>query len=178
MVSQQIFHSHEAVHATRAPCQPHPRSAGSSFHSFSTEKAFGCVCVLAEQGQCIGSHSRAPGLSWPMTYMWSLQKKCLKEICSSHVQQARLAQSAERKALNLVVVGSSPTVGVFCVASASPCRIQTELWLQLAMFAQSAFILQHIIEEQGLQAKIRFMVVCCLVLQQEGANFGYLRIRM
>ena len=26
---------------------------------------------------------------------------------------ARLAQSAERKALNLVVVGSSPTVGVF-----------------------------------------------------------------
>ena len=27
--------------------------------------------------------------------------------------QARLAQSAERKALNLVVVGSSPTVGVF-----------------------------------------------------------------
>ena len=28
---------------------------------------------------------------------------------------ARLAQSAERKALNLVVVGSSPTVGVFCV---------------------------------------------------------------
>ena len=28
-------------------------------------------------------------------------------------RQARLAQSAERKALNLVVVGSSPTVGVF-----------------------------------------------------------------
>ena len=27
---------------------------------------------------------------------------------------ARLAQSAERKALNLVVVGSSPTVGVSC----------------------------------------------------------------
>ena len=32
----------------------------------------------------------------------------------SHARsQARLAQSAERKALNLVVVGSSPTVGVF-----------------------------------------------------------------
>ena len=29
--------------------------------------------------------------------------------------QARLAQSVERKALNLVVVGSSPTVGVFLV---------------------------------------------------------------
>ena len=28
-------------------------------------------------------------------------------------QLARLAQSVERKALNLVVVGSSPTVGVF-----------------------------------------------------------------
>jgi hypothetical protein len=27
---------------------------------------------------------------------------------------ARLAQSVERKALNLVVVGSSPTVGTFC----------------------------------------------------------------
>ena len=30
---------------------------------------------------------------------------------------ARLAQSAERKALNLVVVGSSPTVGVFIFGS-------------------------------------------------------------
>ena len=30
-----------------------------------------------------------------------------------HVDMARLAQSAERRALNLVVVGSSPTVGVF-----------------------------------------------------------------
>ena len=28
---------------------------------------------------------------------------------------ARLAQSVERKALNLVVVGSSPTVGVFVI---------------------------------------------------------------
>ena len=30
----------------------------------------------------------------------------------SQIPGARLAQSAERKALNLVVVGSSPTVGV------------------------------------------------------------------
>ena len=29
-----------------------------------------------------------------------------------HLPAARLAQSAERKALNLVAVGSSPTVGV------------------------------------------------------------------
>ena len=31
------------------------------------------------------------------------------------VTKARLAQLVERKALNLVVVGSSPTVGVFCL---------------------------------------------------------------
>ena len=36
-----------------------------------------------------------------------------------NLQQARLAQSAERKALNLVVVGSSPTVGAMC---ARHCR--------------------------------------------------------
>ena len=34
------------------------------------------------------------------------------------VATARLAQSAERKALNLVVVGSSPTVGVSSAQSA------------------------------------------------------------
>ena len=31
-----------------------------------------------------------------------------------HHNAARLAQSVERKALNLVVVGSSPTVGTYC----------------------------------------------------------------
>ena len=42
-------------------------------------------------------------------------------VCAGRVgrAQARLAQSVERKALNLVVVGSSPTVGdhflfIFC----------------------------------------------------------------
>ena len=37
---------------------------------------------------------------------------------------ARLAQSVERKALNLVVVGSSPTVGVIalqCICTAGAC---------------------------------------------------------
>ena len=34
---------------------------------------------------------------------------------------ARLAQSAERKALNLVVVGSSPTVGVFSNSKGIQC---------------------------------------------------------
>ena len=33
------------------------------------------------------------------------------EPCSKHI--ARLAQSVERQALNLVVVGSIPTVGVY-----------------------------------------------------------------
>ena len=36
-----------------------------------------------------------------------------------YLTYARLAQSAERKALNLVVVGSSPTVGVFVTAHTS-----------------------------------------------------------
>ena len=35
---------------------------------------------------------------------------------------ARLAQSVERKALNLVVVGSSPTVGVVQCPSKGRCR--------------------------------------------------------
>ena len=34
--------------------------------------------------------------------------------------QARLAQSAERNALNLVVVGSSPTVGVLFLHGGAP----------------------------------------------------------
>ena len=36
-----------------------------------------------------------------------------KDVPFSFWAAARLAQSAERKALNLVVVGSSPTVGVW-----------------------------------------------------------------
>ena len=44
--------------------------------------------------------------------------------------QARLAQSAERKALNLVVVGSSPTVGAaakrYMCLTAETCLAQTE----------------------------------------------------
>ena len=39
------------------------------------------------------------------------------------VSVARLAQSAERKALNLVVVGSSPTVGVLVLSQASTSKI-------------------------------------------------------
>ena len=45
---------------------------------------------------------------------------------------ARLAQSAERKALNLVVVGSSPTVGAFsrrlCVFCERACVASVRGW--------------------------------------------------
>ena len=44
------------------------------------------------------------------------------------VASARLAQSVERKALNLVVVGSSPTVGVFWALISNLPR-HTKLWL-------------------------------------------------
>ena len=37
--------------------------------------------------------------------------------------KARLAQSVERKALNLVVVGSSPTVGVAAAQLRSPTNL-------------------------------------------------------
>ena len=42
------------------------------------------------------------------------------------VASARLAQSVERKALNLVVVGSSPTVGVY---SLMLCETWRACWI-------------------------------------------------
>ena len=39
---------------------------------------------------------------------------------------ARLAQSAERKALNLVVVGSSPTVGAFSFCTSSSFHMEVK----------------------------------------------------
>ena len=50
---------------------------------------------------------------------------------ASGVAAARLAQSVERKALNLVVVGSSPTVGAFLPVEA---RGPTIPKLQLKLF--------------------------------------------
>ena len=46
--------------------------------------------------------------------VWRVQRVVLLHLAFAPCvwPQARLAQSAERKALNLVVVGSSPTVGV------------------------------------------------------------------
>ena len=49
--------------------------------------------------------------------VWPLSCEDLREVKSVRFVRgniARLAQSVERQALNLMVVGSSPTVGVFC----------------------------------------------------------------
>ena len=39
---------------------------------------------------------------------------------------ARLAQSVERKTLNLVVVGSIPTEGAFLLATGRPCGLMAK----------------------------------------------------
>ena len=59
---------------------------------------------------------------WVCPQHWASACLCTELGYKRHIvracgqsSQARLAQSAERKALNLVVVGSSPTVGVFHV---------------------------------------------------------------
>ena len=52
---------------------------------------------------------------------WPLKESIFCDAARQKLQ-ARLAQSAERKALNLVVVGSSPTVGV--IASCQTKKIQ------------------------------------------------------
>nr|GMC47553.1 hypothetical protein DD237_004001 [Ipomoea batatas] len=52
------------------------------------------------------------GSGWSFSIKSSLGLTNVYSIISNLRQQARLAQSVERKALNLVVVGSSPTVGV------------------------------------------------------------------
>ena len=46
------------------------------------------------------------------------------------IMQARLAQSVERKALNLVVVGSSPTVGV---SSSQACQSPTYVTFEVEL---------------------------------------------
>ena len=80
----------------------------------------------AEDAQSL-SGTQTPGLAWAVVFVasTSLDSSCTRPgvhlvdaqslpdsrtfVCES---LARLAQSVERKALNLVVVGLSPTVGV------------------------------------------------------------------
>ena len=49
---------------------------------------------------------------------WQRRMQTVEYAVPTWCPAARLAQSAERKALNLVVVGSSPTVGVFRTSQA------------------------------------------------------------
>jgi hypothetical protein len=72
----------------------------------------------------------------------------LKNIFASLQRQARLAQSVERTALNRVVVGSSPTVGVFlfclfpffveCLVSAEIVPLRMLICTSEAIAAQRA----------------------------------------
>ena len=84
------------------------------------------------RGACISSETGAlavPSLTIPSMTWGRARDPCLEPLLEKRrlsVSTARLAQSAERKALNLVVVGSSPTVGVFApgyvVDSAGNCE--------------------------------------------------------
>jgi hypothetical protein len=66
-------------------------------------------CQLARHNVLVGVYGRC----------WGCAPSCRQSLCEVLAEEARrfvaarLAQPAERKALNLVVVGSSPTVGVF-----------------------------------------------------------------
>ena len=68
------------------------------------------------------------GVRMAFLILWSTLSQHSTDICP----EARLAQSAERKALNLVVVGSSPTVGVAIAGvgirgPCAPCYVQSAL---------------------------------------------------
>ena len=59
---------------------------------------------------------------------------------------ARLAQSAERKALNLVVVGSSPTVGVVFSHTVKPMHSDTGvLMIPHKLLQEFGFAAHHLI---------------------------------
>ena len=67
----------------------------------------------------VGSHPTDPGstpgrgILFFLGFDLVLQKyRRLQTAPAAHTPQSRLAQLVERKTLNLVVVGSSPTVGV------------------------------------------------------------------
>ena len=68
-------------------------------------------CQFARRNISVSVHGRS----------WEFAPSCRQSLCevlagdARRFAAARLAQPAERKALNLVVVGSSTTVGVFCL---------------------------------------------------------------
>ena len=78
-------------------------------------------CILLEMKTCIQKPIDTAEPKWPHQTMWTMSRaehtekrtwRCANKTLQLLSSKARLAQSVERKALNLVVVGSSPTVGV------------------------------------------------------------------
>ena len=61
---------------------------------------------------------RRQGFESPSNHFTFFLQKSVQAGCRVALESSRLAQLVERKTLNLVVVGSSPTVGVlsFCVS--------------------------------------------------------------
>ena len=68
------------------------------FWAFPAAASPGTSQIFGFAGKIQPPYSYAPALAW-------------SQCCQGQGTTARLAQSVERKALNLVVVGSSPTVG-------------------------------------------------------------------
>ena len=66
------------------------------------------------RGSCAFAWLWQPSITKDVLPVSATLKHFLFRIRLGRIPIARLAQSAERKALNLVVVGSSPTVGVLC----------------------------------------------------------------
>jgi hypothetical protein len=94
---KRLLHSQTAGSKKAQPSSWRPKPARSAILRFPV-RAYANTCSrVATKYLCLG---HAETLS--------------RVIRLNRISLARLAQSAERKALNLVVVGSSPTVGVLC----------------------------------------------------------------
>ena len=77
------------------------------------------ITPCAHQGAVAGARALLGGRLHLLQYEASIAVWSAARL----LHQARLAQSAERKALNLVVVGSSPTVGVSWSLPPAPCSL-------------------------------------------------------
>ena len=76
-----------------------------------------------------------------------VNENMFKALCSKNVRKARLAQSVERQPFKLVVVGSSPTVGIFalyfCLARLFVCdagRIKKHYFFRKIFFLNVSFV--------------------------------------
>ena len=85
-----------------------------SARASSQQRAAFKALAVWSSGMILAQGARGPGFNSqnsPAAYAAAVLSFILREE-QTKSSEARLAQSAERKALNLVVVGSSPTVGV------------------------------------------------------------------